>query len=38
MTMYDLLNENIKKNGKLTFLVREQVNYEDLPKYKFTSN
>lgn len=33
MTMYDLLNENIKKNGKLTFLVREQVNYEDLPKY-----
>ena len=33
MTMYDLLNENIKKNGDLLFLVRENVKYADLPKY-----
>ena len=33
MTMYDLLNENIKKNGKRVFLVRENITFEDLPKY-----
>ncbi len=33
MTMIDLLNENIKKNPDLVFLVRENITFKDLPNY-----
>ena len=33
MTMYDLLEKNIEKNGDLLFLVRENITFGDLPKY-----
>ena len=33
MTLYDLLLENIKKDPKVVFLVRENITFEDMPKY-----
>ena len=33
MTMYDLLELNIKRNPKTLFLVREGITFEDLPPY-----
>ena len=33
MTMYDLLELNIKRNPKTLFLVRENITFEDLPPY-----
>jgi len=33
MTMYDLLEKNIKENKDLLFLVRENVTFGELPKY-----
>ena len=33
MTMYDLLEQNIKKNGNMLFLVRENITFGELPKY-----
>ena len=33
MTMIGLLEKNIQRNPKTVFLVRENITYEDLPKY-----
>ena len=33
MNMYELLEKNIKRNPKTVFLVRENITFEELPKY-----